>query len=178
MFSHNVTFYEKIQIWLSSTKFSYCRSIILNLIQTFLRTCGEVLIEKYFEVFGSSQNSWWKTSWKLGNLCLLLIESIKQPFLLNNLKSILGLSTLALWYVIGNCRNEETIDNENAFNLEEKHYDIPAMYSLLKLVNKSINIIMAFFMLALVLRMTSDMPEDGCNDPRRCLGPLQPSSGM
>jgi hypothetical protein len=42
------------------------------------------------------------------------------------------------------CRNEEAIDNENAFNLEEKHYDIPAMYSLLKLVNKSINIIMAF----------------------------------
>jgi hypothetical protein len=46
-FSHNVTFYEKIQISLSSTKFSYCRSIIVNLIQTFLRTCGEILIEKY-----------------------------------------------------------------------------------------------------------------------------------
>jgi hypothetical protein len=29
-FSYNVTFYEKIQIWLSSTKFSYCRSIIVN----------------------------------------------------------------------------------------------------------------------------------------------------
>ena len=105
---------------------------------------------------------------------MLSIESIKQPFLLDNLKSILGLSTLALLYRIGNCRNEETIDNENAFNLEEKHYDIPAMYSLLKLVNKIINIIMAFFMLTLVLRMASD----GCNDPRRCLGPLQPSSGM
>jgi hypothetical protein len=49
--------------------------------------------------------------------------------LLDNLKSILGLSTLALLYIIGSCRNEETIDNENAFNLEEKHYDIPAMYS-------------------------------------------------
>ena len=47
-FSHNVTFYEKIQISLFSTKFSYCRSIIVNLIQTFLRTCGEILIEKYF----------------------------------------------------------------------------------------------------------------------------------
>ena len=29
-FSHNVTFYEKIQIWVSATKFSYCRSIIVN----------------------------------------------------------------------------------------------------------------------------------------------------
>jgi hypothetical protein len=47
-FSHNVTFYEKIQISLFSTKFSYCRSIIVNLIQTFLRTCCEILIEKYF----------------------------------------------------------------------------------------------------------------------------------
>ena len=47
-FSHNVTLYEKIQISLSSTKFSYCRSIIVNPIQTFLRTCGEMFIEKYF----------------------------------------------------------------------------------------------------------------------------------
>jgi hypothetical protein len=53
-FSYNITFYWKIQIWLSPTKFSYCRSIIVN--------------------------------WK------------------------------------------------------RKHYDIPTMYSLLKLVNKSINI--------------------------------------
>ena len=118
-FSHNVTFYEQIQIWLSSTKSSYCRSIIVNLIQTFLRTCGEVLIEKYFQVFVSSQNSWWKTSWKLGNLCLLLIESIKQPLLLDNLKSILGLSTLTLLYRIVSCRNDESIDNENAFKLEK-----------------------------------------------------------
>jgi hypothetical protein len=51
---------------------------------------------------------------------LLSIESIKQPFLLDNLKSILGLSTLALLYRIGSCRNEETIDNENALKLEKK----------------------------------------------------------
>jgi hypothetical protein len=47
-------------------------------------------------------------------LCLLSIASIKQPFLLDNLKSILGLYTLALLYRIGSCRNEETIDNENS----------------------------------------------------------------
>ena len=51
---------------------------------------------------------------------LLSIESIKQPFLSDNLKSILSLSTLALLYRIGSCRNEETIDNENAFKLEKK----------------------------------------------------------
>jgi hypothetical protein len=52
-----------------------------------------------------------------------------------NLKSILGLSRLALLYRIGSCRNEETIDNENAFKLKKKHHDIPTLYSLLKLVN-------------------------------------------
>jgi hypothetical protein len=47
-------------------------------------------------------------------------ERIKQPFLLDNLKSILGLFTLALLYRIGSCRNEETIDNENVFKQEKK----------------------------------------------------------
>jgi hypothetical protein len=51
---------------------------------------------------------------------LLSIESIKQPFLLDNLKSILGLSTLAMLYRIGSCGNEETIDKENVFKLEKK----------------------------------------------------------
>ena len=50
---------------------------------------------------------------------MLSIESIKQPFLLDNLTYMLGLSTLALLYIIGSCMNEETIDNENAFKLEK-----------------------------------------------------------
>jgi hypothetical protein len=37
---------------------------------------------------------------------------------------ILGLSTLALLYRIGSCRNEKTINNENAFKLEKNHHDI------------------------------------------------------
>jgi hypothetical protein len=44
--------------------------------------------------------------------------------ILDNLKSILGLSTLALLYRIGSCRNEKTINNENAFKLEKNHHDI------------------------------------------------------
>jgi hypothetical protein len=57
-FSHNVTFYEKIQISLSSTKLSYCRSIIVNLIQTFLRTCGEILIVSSQKVDEKQVENW------------------------------------------------------------------------------------------------------------------------
>jgi hypothetical protein len=157
MFSHNVTFYEKTQIWLSSTKFSYCGSIILNLIQTFT---GYPIFNLFFiNYFGLIQ--------KLGNIFQLKPHhkfwEMSELDLVLWIHSMKIWSTLTLWYVIGSCRNEETIDNENAFNLEEKHYDIPAMYSLLKLVNKSINIIMAFFMLVLVLRMASER----CNDRRK-----------
>jgi hypothetical protein len=52
--------------------------------------------------------------------------------------------------------------------------NVPTLYSLLKLVNKSINI-WSFAYWPCYMPLVLIMASDGCNGPRRCLGSIQPS---
>ena len=55
--------------------------------------------------------------------------------------------------------------------------NVPTLYSLLKLVNKSINI-WPFSYWPCYMPLILIMASDDCNGPWRCIGPLQPSSAI
>ena len=62
-------------------------------------------------------------------------------------------------------------------NWKKTHHDIPTLYSLLKLVNKSINI-WPFSYWPCYMPLVLIMASDSCNGTRCCLGSLQPSSAI